>query len=219
MGELTQDQMEQLVKGYEAMPVALAAVTEQLNKMNSYLGSIERKAQEEDEDEKKEKAEKVEKAKIEAAVKSLVKGEALVTGEAEKIPTPPQKEEQDPIEAGTASGKPNPGFSKAGSVPPPPEDEEEKEDDKKEKVFDEMAVKAMITKAVKEALGTEGVKLGMVKAGVQTKTFGVSDTPIVKAAASPITREDAVNELSKLSYRQLAQLEMDTKNGTTQLPF
>jgi len=97
------------------------------------------------------------------------------------------------------------------------EDEEEKaEKDKEEDKYPEL--EKMLKKLVRNAVEFEIQKLGWVKSGVTTKAItGKDETEVVKSK-TPVARDALVDELAKLSWRQLTQLETDVKSGSVELP-
>jgi len=98
--ELTQEQMNAIVKGYEAFPVALGAMTEQLNEMNGFLKSIVTKQEREDEEERKACDEEKLRKQVERELKKQLKKGDLISEESPSLRAKPQSEGQDTIEGG-----------------------------------------------------------------------------------------------------------------------
>jgi len=233
--EMDEKLMDSLTKSYEAMPIALKAVHEQLEKMNGFLGPlVAKQVAEEEAAKKKDEEEKL----INRAVKSLkaqgyqiskaadipvVKAESLITGEAKKLPTPPQSQEQEPL-------------AKAEDE----ESEEDKKEDEKEKLDEKKAVetpvlekkseildasaieaiiKSAIAKAVPEIVESTLKKSGFTKAGFVTKSknFGAGELPIVKSEV-PTDRKEAVKALKNLSWAELTELESQVDSGKIDFP-
>lgn len=128
--ELTQEQMNSIVKGYEAFPVALGAMTEQLNKMNGYLGSIVSKQKIDDDERVKEETEEKMRKQVEKELKKqlknpdIKKSPDLIEEEAANIKAKPQSEAQETIEGGGQPSGAGGSFKKAN------DDEEDKEEEK-----------------------------------------------------------------------------------------
>lgn len=256
--ELTQEQLDAVVKGYETMPVALGAITEQLNKMNQYLDYVMVKAKKEEEEEKKAVEEEKVRKQIEKELRKqlgIKKSPDLIEEEAAKVKARPQHEAQEPIEGGAAPSGKGKEFEKAEKE----EYEEEKKAEKKEEYTEEKKagkkeecyeeekkaekeeeeeeekkaekeeyeeekkkeypeLEKLVKSLVRNSVESEVRKLGWVKAGVTTKAIaGKEDIDIVKSK-TPVSREELVKELSKLSWRQLTQLETDVKSGGIKLP-
>lgn len=238
--EIDEKMANAIAKGYENFPIALKAVSEQLEKMNGLLDHmVSKQKAEDDEEEKKATEDKL----LQRAVKELKKqgivvnkGEALVTSDPAKI-TPQKQQETQPV-IGKGNGekeeeyeevKANNDKEEEKKAEDGKEEDKEKEgceevkaeDDEEEKKKDEYPdVEKAIKSAVSGAVEDYMKKMGWVKAGTVTskpKNFGADNVDIVKSTGK-VDKEKAIEDLSKLSWRQLTQMQNDVSSGRTTFP-
>jgi hypothetical protein len=246
--EIDQRTMESIAKGYESMPLVLKAITEQMEKMNTFLNSMNVKNA-------KEEASALEKAKEDALVSKAVdaavkKAEALISSEAKKLQTTTLHEEQQPIgkaippavaaEAKKQEEEEAEGIaaSKKGCVEPGKETGGEKKIEKevppaaagKKEEYPEMekaltkaitseAFQKSLQDAINSSVETHLAKNGFIKAGVIVKPKNFGVSGIdVIKSSEKQDPEEARKALRKLSYAQLTELESKVQSGETTLP-
>lgn len=224
MEEELKGTLEGLKKSQEGNVLALKAFADTLEKMGDVLAKMDARLSKQEEDEKEDEMieELATKVKSKMVAGQLSKEDSK-EGPA-KLVTTPGKQGADTIIQGSAT----PTLAKAD------EEEEEEKVDEDEPMEEDPQVKSMrsaFDKAVTTAL--KGVDLkGMIEKTVDDRLskMGVSSATPTKRVSIPANpdsqllglkksqnRDELVDQLTKLSWRQLSDLEQKVQSGTVKL--
>ena len=202
--------VETLVKNQEGTSLALGAVAESLSTFNSYLGKMVKKDEdaEKDEEEKKKKAEMFDEFKKQLTLKDIPESIAKQIRETgatlEKDPVKQQE-----MLVGGDDGKR--GDGKEGEKNVVDEDKLGAGSDLKKRMDTIESSLSKITKALETNLTKEGFAKES-QASVAGGNLGLSNTMIQKDAQA-----DLGDQLVKMSFRQLTELEEKVRAGQVTL--
>ena len=184
----------------------LSALSKNIGRNNELLESVVSKQEEEEED--KERDEKEEE--LVQRLKSRLEKDWNLTKDVEQDEPKPAKLETDPEKQQEVIEQ--------KSVKKADEEEEEEEEEEEFPKVEKKVQKSDLKKLVDEAVAKRLGKMGYTTASTPTvRRIGNENIPIVKSK-KPITREEAVEELKNLSYRELNNLRFDVEAGKTELP-